>query len=71
MIAVQARMVAALGRLSRERPDDELIKAALAHILATPLELLARFDVAPGSISTIEIRSDGGRGLGLNRSIES
>ena len=74
MLEVQSRVVAGLRRLSRRWPDDELavvshgdvIKAALVHLLGAPLDLMHRIEIAPASISQVELHLEGARILGVN-----
>lgn len=46
----------------------DMIRAAVAHYLGLGLDKLLRFDVDPGSLSTLLLEDQGGRGrlLGLN-----
>jgi probable phosphoglycerate mutase len=61
--AVQTRFIAGLERLAESRPDAHIavfshgdaIKAALMHYLRVPLNLIARLEVAPASISTLTL----------------
>ncbi len=63
MLAVQARASAALQRTTSGRHDGviavvshaDVIKATLAAVLGTSLDLLHRFDVAPASRSIISL----------------
>jgi probable phosphomutase (TIGR03848 family) len=67
MIAVQARIVSAL-RLLWERHGDasvavvthgDLIRAALAHCLGAPLDLLLRIEISTASVSILDYTGDG------------
>ncbi len=74
ILAVQARAMAALLRLSVAWPEGEVvvvshadvIKAVLAHVLGAPLDLLRRLTVDPGSMSRVEIGTDDARVLEMN-----
>ena len=63
MLAVQARAVASLLRLNDAHPGGavavvshaDVIKAVLVHFLGMPLDLMRRFDVAPGSRSVVAL----------------
>jgi broad specificity phosphatase PhoE len=71
---VQHRAVAFIERLRRERPDEtvavvshsDVIKAAIAYYLGVPLDLFRRIEVAPGSLSLLEVADWGARLLLLN-----
>ena len=63
MLEVQARVVAALTDL-QERHDSstvavvthgDVIKAAVAHYVAMPLDLFHRIEIAPASVSILEL----------------
>ena len=43
------------------------IKAALCHFLGLALDMYERFQIDPGSVSTVEIGEWGCKVLGLNR----
>jgi probable phosphoglycerate mutase len=67
MIAVQARVVTAL-MLLRERHGDEcvavvshgdVIRAAVAHCLGAPLDLLLRFEIGTASVTVVDFTPDG------------
>jgi probable phosphoglycerate mutase len=67
MIAVQARVVTALMQL-RERHGDEcvavvshgdVIRAAVAHCLGAPLDLLLRFEIGTASVTVVDFTPDG------------
>ena len=74
MLQAQARFVAGLESLRREHPDAavvvvshcDMIRAALAHCLGMPLDLMLRLEVAMGSVSTVEIGGDWLRVLAIN-----
>lgn len=62
MLEIQARMVVALERLSRERQGETIavfshsdpIKLAVAFYVGMPLDLFQRLDVSPASISELD-----------------
>lgn len=62
MLEIQARMVAALERLSREHKGETIavfshsdpIKLAVAYFVGMPLDLFQRLDVSPASISELD-----------------
>jgi probable phosphoglycerate mutase len=74
MLSVQARAMAAIGRLAAAYPGQavavvshaDVIKAVLAHLLGAPLDLLRRLEIAPGSISRVDLREDDARVLSVN-----
>lgn len=47
----------------------DAIRAAVAAILGLSLDYLLRFDVAPASVSRIEVGDWGGRVLSLNEAV--
>jgi broad specificity phosphatase PhoE len=61
ILAAQRRIVQCIARLCEECSDGtlalvshgDLIKAALAHFLASSLDQLERFDIAPASVSVV------------------
>ncbi len=65
MLAAQSRAVSALHRLAATHPDGELVlvshqdvlKSLLAHLLGSPLDLLHRFALDPGHVSTVTLSS--------------
>jgi probable phosphoglycerate mutase len=67
MIEVQARMVAGIERVRAEHSGQVVaivshgdpIKAAVMHYLAMPLDMLHRFEIAPASVSVVEVRDWG------------
>jgi probable phosphoglycerate mutase len=71
---VQARAVAGLASLRDRHPDGtvavvshaDVIKAALAYYLGTPLDLMQRLEVAPASVSAVALDAEGVRILALN-----
>ncbi len=62
MIETQARMVAQLGCLRKQHPDDivaivshgDPLRSVVAHHLGIPLDLLLRFEIAPASVSVLQ-----------------
>src|SRR5918992_6339647 len=61
MVEVQARVLALLERLCQRHPamtvalvsHADIIRAALAHCLGMPLDLLLRLEISPASISIV------------------
>ncbi len=74
MAAAQARALAAVARVRTAVGDGEavlvghsdLLKAVLAHLLGTPLDLLQRIELAPASRSVMVLWDGGGRVDGVN-----
>lgn len=74
MAAALARALGGIERLVTAHPEAKLavlshgdiIKAVLAHVLGMPMDLMQRIDIAPGSISMLEIAPWGARILGIN-----
>jgi probable phosphoglycerate mutase len=74
MLNAQMRGMAVLWRLRAQLQDTEVvlvshgdvIKAVLAHVLAVPLDLFARIEIAPGSRSEVVIYDSDARILGVN-----
>jgi broad specificity phosphatase PhoE len=74
MIEVQARIVAELTALAERHGDQaiaafshgDVVRAALAHYLAIPLDLMQRFEIGPGSISILRLSVDCAQVLRLN-----
>jgi probable phosphoglycerate mutase len=62
MLEIQARMVAALERVSREHGGETVavfshsdpIKLAVAYFIGMPLDLFQRLDISPASISELD-----------------
>jgi broad specificity phosphatase PhoE len=75
MLDVQARAVHGLLRLAREHPDDrvavithaDVIRSLLAHALAMPLDAMLRLEVAPASLSEVELHGTWPRVTCINR----
>ena len=76
MVAAQARIVAHLQAIARDRERDgetvamvshcDMIRAAVAWVLGLPLDHLLRFDVDPASVTRIVLGDWGGRIMTLN-----
>jgi probable phosphoglycerate mutase len=74
MHEVQARMVAASERLARRLPaaacvlvsHQDPLRALLVHWLGMPLDFLLRLDLAPGSLTTIDLQGGWPRLVNLN-----
>lgn len=74
MVEVQARVLAFIVRLCQGHPDmtvalvshADVIRAALAHCLGMPLDLLLRLEVSPASISIVVMEQYGPRVLCIN-----
>ena len=74
MVAAQARALAAVTRVRQAVPDGEavlvghsdVLKAVLAYLLGTPLDLLQRIELAPASRSVVVLWDGGGRVDGMN-----
>lgn len=74
MVAAQARALAAVARARMAVEDGEavlvghsdVLKAVLAHLLGTPLDLLQRIELAPASRSVVVLWDGGGRVDGVN-----
>lgn len=74
MLEAQARIVAGLQRLAGQHPQQtvavvshsDLIKAAVAHYAGIPLDLFQRLEIAPASVSVLEIWAESARLVALN-----
>lgn len=72
--AVQVRVERALGRICERCPDrpvavvshGDVIRTALCRVLALPPDLMLRFEVAPASVSTVELGAGAPRLIALN-----
>lgn len=73
-LEAQARAVGAALRLAATHPDAsvaavshaDVIKAVLGHALGVPLDLQHRLEIAPASVSEVELRPWGARVLAVN-----
>lgn len=73
-VAMQARIVSTLSTLCAKHPGEtivavshaDVIKAATAAALGTPLDLFQRIIIAPCSVTTIRYHSNGIEVLGVN-----
>jgi probable phosphoglycerate mutase len=74
MVQAQARVVAALEWLRTEHPDDvvvvvshaDVIKAAMAYWLGTPLDLFQRIEISPASVSVVQLDEHSAMVLSVN-----
>ena len=74
MLAVQARAVGVLLELRAAHPEEQLlvvthsdvIKAVIMHFLGIALDLCHRLEIAPASLTRLELGSDFARLLSLN-----
>lgn len=74
MLEVQTRMVAEMERLRGEHAErtvaivshGDVIKAAVMHYLAMPLDLLQRIEISPASVSVIRVSDRGAKVLRVN-----
>jgi broad specificity phosphatase PhoE len=74
MLDVEQRIMELLLHLRDARPDAaavlvshaDVIRAAIGHVLGLPIDGLQRFEVSPGSVSTLLLGDWGGRLLSLN-----
>lgn len=74
LLEVQARAVAGMERVRRDRPGarvavvshGDVIKAALMYWLGMPLDLLERLEIGPASVSVVQLENWGARVLRLN-----
>jgi broad specificity phosphatase PhoE len=77
MLEAQARIVGALldlrgthdGELVAVVSHADVIRAALSHFLGMPLDLASRLEIAPASVSAIEVHAWGARVLRINTAI--
>ena len=73
-LEVQTRVVAEFERLSEQHANAsvaivshaDVIKAAVGYVAGTPIELLQRFEISPGSVSIIATDEDGIKLLAVN-----
>ncbi len=74
MLEVQVRAILALEEIRRQHTDQvvalvshgDVIKAAVAYYLGTPLDLFQRIEISPASISVLAIYDWGARVIRLN-----
>ncbi len=74
MAECQARLVLALDRLRERHPNHEValvshsdvIKAAIAHVMGLSLDHYDRFEISPGSVSTLVMGDWGAKVQTLN-----
>ena len=77
MLDVQWRAVGAVGRIVAAHPQTgavvvshgDVIKAVVAHYLGVALDGISRFEISPGSISTVAIGGWGAKVHALNEAI--
>jgi broad specificity phosphatase PhoE len=77
MAEAQCRVIDLCQRLAAERPSArallfshaDVIRGALAFWLGMPLDLILRLEVAPASISTVELGPWGPRVVGINETL--
>lgn len=74
LIEVQARAVAEINGMAAEFPEGniavishgDVIRAAIAHYMGVPLDLLTRFEISPASVSILTVHGRGPLLRGLN-----
>lgn len=74
MLEVQRRMIIAMGRIRDAHPGGrvavvshgDVIKAALMHWLAMPLDAYQRFEISPASMTVVVLWRGGGKVLTMN-----
>lgn len=72
---VQARVVRGLEKLRARHQDQtvaivshgDVIKAAIMHYLAIPLDFLLRFEISPASVSIVQVHNTGPHVVAVNR----
>jgi probable phosphomutase (TIGR03848 family) len=77
MVEAQARIVGHLERVRDAQPDGavvlvshaDMIRAALAHCLGLSLDFMLRLEIAPASVSTVEIGPWGARVIRTNEAV--
>lgn len=77
MLEAQARAVGFIERLRGRHRDgaaalvshSDLLKAVLSWCLGLPLDLIARFEIGPASLSTVVVGDWGAKVLSLNESL--
>jgi broad specificity phosphatase PhoE len=75
LLEAQTRVIGLLARLAQHGASQNLvlvshgdiIRAALAHYLGIPLDFILRFEVAPASVSALELGDQEPRILWVNR----
>ena len=78
MVEVQGRVVALLQRLAVEHPDGafalvshgDVIKAAVAHLLGSPLDLFLRIEISTASVTAVVVGELGPWVLCVNHTAE-
>ena len=66
MLEVQSRLVSELTCLAQRHPDEtiaavshgDVIRAAVAHYLGAPLDLIVRFEISPASVTTLRLSEE-------------
>lgn len=74
LLEVQTRMIGTLERLTARHPEGTVvvvghgdpIRAALVHFLGMPLDLMRRIEIAPASLSVVDIAAWGPTVLRVN-----
>ncbi len=74
MLAAQARAMAGISRLAAAHPEGEvvvvshadIIKSVLMHLLGSPLDLMHRLSIGPGSTSRLVLHRDDAAILAIN-----
>jgi probable phosphoglycerate mutase len=74
LLEVQERAIRAMERIREDHPGEtvavvshgDVIKAVAMYYLGMPMDLLERFDVAPASVTEIEVGDWGARVMRLN-----
>jgi probable phosphomutase (TIGR03848 family) len=77
MVEVQARIAAELDELADRHADahfavvshGDVLRAAIVHVLGASLDSLLRFELAPASVSVVELGAHGARLLALNENV--
>jgi len=75
---VQTRMTRSLNCLAERHPEETIavvshgdpLRCAVAHFLGVPIDFISRFEIAPASVTVVEIASWGPRVLCLNETGE-
>ncbi len=78
MLEVQTRMTREVENLRREHDGDTVVlvshadplRSLIAHCLGIPLDLIARFDISPASVSIVRFSGHSPSLLCLNRTQE-